>query len=281
MSSWGEQGQPPAGSYPPFDRCRRCGGRESDVWAGHQGTWRLWQLAWTPRGQVWQCVRCFAVADLDDSAYDFDPRVPPAGRDQGLAAIRVLQRIILGLRHSQEGPVDPEDLYELCRPYFHSGWCVRDVIHALNQTPEGTPHPDTGWADRLPRKQLLYRVLRRLREWRWADRDQDDDIMPGGWAEMRRAMQALAERQQNHAKARDEGWAQRLRESQAGPGLGREEARRAARAATAQQRVVRAQSERQERAEQARTAQQARDQRQDQLTGLADLDRRLTDDDRW
>lgn len=203
------------------------------------------QAVQTPQGKVWQCKRCLTHAE--DETYEFSPRHPPSGREQGTAAVRVLQLLVIGLRNSQDGPVDPNDLYEVIRPYFDAGWCVRDVIHALNQQPSGEAHPDTGWTDRLPRKQLLYRVRRRLREWRWADRDEADDIMPGGWSDMRRAMHAAARRQQEHAQARDAMWHEHQASArQAWSSSARIQARQIALGAAARGRQLRAEGERRE-----------------------------------
>ncbi|MFD6564592.1 hypothetical protein [Micromonospora profundi] len=211
----------------------------------------------TPQGRVWQCKRCLTRAE--DEIYEFSPRRVPSGRQQGTAAVRVLQVLVIGLRHSQDGPLDPDDLYEVVRPYFDAGWCVRDLMHALNQLPNGTPHPDAGWNDRLPRKQLLYRVRRRLREWRWAERNDHDAIMPGGWSEMRKAMDVAYRRQEEHAQARDVLWHEQLMAArQAAAADGREAARRIAIGAAARGRQLRVEAQRRAQAEAAQAAAQAR-----------------------
>ncbi|MEU4778296.1 hypothetical protein ABZ793_28870 [Micromonospora sp. NPDC047465] len=228
------------------------------------------QAVTTPQGRVWQCKRCLTSAE--DESYEFDPRRVPSGREQGTAAARVLQLLVIGLRNAQEGPLDPNDLYEVLRPYFDAGWCVRDVRHALNQLPNGAPHPDTGWNDRLPRKQLLYRVRRRLREWRWAEREDGDDIMPGGWTEMRKAMGAVARRQEEHAQARDAIWhEQEAAARQAASASARQAARRIAVGAAARARQIRAEGERRSQEATAQAATQARRATQDALQKLSQL----------
>lgn len=226
------------------------------------------QVVSTPRGRIWQCKRCLTSAE--DQSYEFDPRRVPSGREQGTAAARVLQLLVIGLRNAQEGPLDPEDLYEVIRPYFDAGWCIRDVMYALNQLPHGAPHPDAGWNDRLPRKQLLYRVRRRLREWRWAEREDGDDIMPGGWSEMRRAMGVAARRQEKHAQARDTIWhEQQTAARQAASADARQAARRIAVGAAARARQLRAEGERRNREAAARAATQARRASYEALRKLA------------
>ncbi len=249
---------------PPTSDCQTCF-TPNTKW----GTFR------TPRGRVWQCQHCLTPAEPENLA--FDPRQAPSGLEQGMAAIAVLQQLVVGLRHSQEGPLDPADLYEICRPYFNGGWCVRDVIHALNQMPDTTPHPDTGWNDRLPRKQLLYRVQRRLRQWRWVDRDELDDIMPGGWSEMRHAMTVVSQRQQHHAAERAHQWTDQRRAAYyARGGEGRRAALEVASAAANQARLRRAEAERLERAATAQAAREAVQQREDLFTQLHEIGRRTS-----
>ncbi|MEV4773057.1 MULTISPECIES: hypothetical protein [Micromonospora] len=184
----------------------------------------------------------------------------------------MLQLLVIGLRNGQEGPLDPNDLYEVIRPYFDAGWCIRDVRYALNQLPNGAPHPDAGWNDRLPCKQLLYRVRRRLREWRWSEREDGDDIMPGGWTEMRRAMGAAARRQKEHAQAREAIWhEQEASARQAASASARQAARKIAVGAAARARQIRAQGERRSQEATAKAATQARKERQEALQKLEQL----------
>ncbi|MGC4808939.1 hypothetical protein ACLQ29_00205 [Micromonospora sp. DT228] len=226
------------------------------------------QAVTTPQGRVWQCKRC--LTNAEDESYEFDPRRVPSGREQGNAAVRVLQLLVIGLRNGQDGPLDADDLYEVLRPYFDAGWCVRDVRHALNQLPNGAPHPDTGWNDRLPRKQLLYRVRRRLREWRWAEGEDADAIMPGGWSEMRKAMGVAARRQEEHSRARDAIWhEQEAIARQAASASARQAARRIAVGAAARARHIRAEGERRSQEATAQAATHARRATQDALQKLA------------
>jgi hypothetical protein len=266
MNPWSDD-RPVLSTPPPDVPCLVC------------DSYTTWATTSTPRGIVWQCRRC--LSPVDAQSFEFDPQRAPQGREEGTAAIRVLQQMVVGLRHSQDGPVDPDDLYELCRPYFSAGWCVRDILYALNQQPNGTTHPDNGWSDRLPRKQLLYRVQRRLREWRWVDRDQDDDIMAGGWSEMRRTMTVVAQRQAAHAQARAEEWNNRRDLAQrATNSYGRHAARQAAMSAAARARAMRAQAQQREQLAAAETARQAQQQRlnmQRLLDGLGQHD----DEDDW
>ncbi len=238
------------------------------------------QAVSTPHGRVWQCKRCLTSAE--DEMYEFDPRKVPSGREQGTAAVRVLQLLVIGLRSTQDGPLDPDDLYEVVRPYFEAGWAVRDVIHGLNQMPNGGTHPDTGWNDRLPRKQLLYRVRRRLREWRWTEREDGDDIMPGGWSEMRNAMNAVARRQREHAQARDSIWhEQQATARRAAAAQARQYARQVAMGAAARGRQLRAEGERRDQQAAAAAATQARRTSQDMLRQLEQFTDRFEGAEPW
>ncbi len=233
------------------------------------------QAVVTPRGAVWQCKRCLTPAE--EESYEFSPRRVPSGREEGVAAARVLQLLVVGLRHSQDGPLDPADLYEVLRPYFNAGWCVRDVIHGLNQTPAGTVHPDSGWRDRLPRKQLLYRVRRRLWEWRWADRDEDDDVMAGGWSEMRHAMRYAAQRQEEHGQARDAIWHEQVAAArQASNSPARRAARAVALGAAARSRQERAAAQTREQQAFARAAAEAAAENERRRRRLDDLAEKLS-----
>ncbi|MFG3558657.1 hypothetical protein ACGGAQ_30220 [Micromonospora sp. NPDC047557] len=218
---------------PPPAHCETC----------EQGTQK--QVVTTPYGWAWQCKRCLAVSD--ENRYEFDPTASPDGRTQGLKAVRTLQQLIIGLRNSQEGPLDPDDLYEVIGPYFRAGWCIRDVHHGLNYLPNGALHPDSGWNDKLPRKQLLYRVKRRLQQWRWAERNEDDDIMDGGWTAMRNAMGVAAQRQRERQLDSEYAWHAKAREAKAtGRGSGLEAARAAAAQAASLSLHLRAEGERRE-----------------------------------
>ncbi|MFG3710865.1 hypothetical protein [Micromonospora sp. NPDC047730] len=213
----------------------------------------------TPHGWAWQCRRCMTICD--EHRWEFDPTVAPDGRAESMLAIKTLQQLVIGLRQGQEGPIDPEDLYEVVRPYFAAGWCVRDVHYALSHLPDGEEHEDSGWNSRLPRKYALYRVRRRLRAWRWSDREDSDEdhVLEGGWTSMRKAMERAAREQAAHRAEIENDWhMQRTAARAAVNGGGRATAQAVAAGIAARSRLRKSQSRERELANVRRELEEAR-----------------------
>lgn len=153
-----------------------------------------------PTGNAWRCERCHSQTSVD---LPFDPRVAPEGREEAYLAIQTL--CVFAPIFSS---VDTDLIYEIVRPYFVSGWCVRDVIHAINYLPDGETHPGQGaaWVRGEDRDRTLSRLRTRLRKWRWTDRDEGSDVMHGPYTAMVSAMQRNADMQVSRAGAREAEW---------------------------------------------------------------------------
>jgi len=180
------------------------------------------RLADAPQGQVWSCRRCGGTGGAE---YAFDPRRPPRGAEETGAAVRCLVQHVPALR-----PIDPDVLGPVVEPYFLAGWCVRDVVLALDRRPDEEPH-ETGsstWTTGQPPDRTLWRVRERLKVWRWAEGDRSGTIMPGDWTTMKYAVAVTNQAQRDQQRARDDDWHQRQVAARAATGAGLAEARRAA-----------------------------------------------------
>lgn len=125
---------------------------------------------------------------------------PPAGRAQALAAIATLTASVPALRR-----VDQARLYEILRPYWAAGWCVRDVLAALDAPPAGEPYTGHGvaWTSTDEPDRMLRRVQDRLRAWWLGDGANDRaSIMVGAYTATARAMADRAADQLARATAR-------------------------------------------------------------------------------
>ena len=175
---------------------------------------------WNDRG-VWRCAGCAKPL----AVLSFKPTQVPDGREQIEAAVRLIGVRVPALTRCDQGSV-----YEILRPYFVAGWCVRDVIRALDYLPDGQPHPGQGvaWSIRESPDKTMWAMLQRLRAWRWRDRPDRENIMRGWWTEMSNAMTVAKEEQDHRAAVREEDWAQQRASARASDGTGRALARRQA-----------------------------------------------------
>lgn len=185
INDWGNFSRQRTGT----EQCRtlNCGGTREASFAGPAGT------------EVWHCERCHAA---NGTNLPFNPKQAPEGRSEGYLALKTL-----AIFAPIFTPVDMEALYRIVRPYFAAGWCVRDVLHAMDYSPDGTTHWGRGpaWISGEPPDTTLARLLTRLRTWRWREADHVDgvDIMPGPYTAMVKAMAANAE-VQRHRRAMNE-----------------------------------------------------------------------------
>jgi hypothetical protein len=127
--------------------------------------------------------------------------------------------------------LDREHLSAVIAPYVEAGWCVDDLLLALNQRPDGGLHEP--WTP----DRVLLRVQERLRVWRWGE---NGAVMPGEWTAMRDAMRAAAQAQAARQRQRAADWQQRAAAAQASTGDGLAAARQAVAAAAARSRHRRA-----------------------------------------
>ncbi|GAB7043607.1 MULTISPECIES: hypothetical protein [Catenuloplanes] len=184
------------------------------------------QLVRAPTGWVWRCRRCHAETGR---TLPFDPRLAPDGRETAWAAIDTLKIFVPII-----APIENELIYEIVRPYFMAGWCVRDLLHAVNYLPDGTTHPGQGvaWVRGEDRDRTLWRLRQRLRRWRFSDREEGEDVMNGPYSTTARAMAELGAGQRARAVARNLEWQERAAAARSAAHSGaREVARRQAKIA--------------------------------------------------
>ncbi len=135
----------------------------------------------------------------------WEPNVAPEGRREGHLAIDTM-----AIYAPIFAPIDREAIYLVVRPYFAAGWCVRDILHAIDYRPDGTGHRDTGiaWVRGEPHDQTRARLMFRLRMWRWGEADTSDgkDIMTGPYTAMTAAMKARGEALKAEQAARRAVW---------------------------------------------------------------------------
>lgn len=206
-----------------------------------------------PTGYVWRCLRC---NNQTSDSLPFDPRAVPEGKDQMLSAIETLAVYVPIL-----GPIDKELVYETVRPYFKAGWCVRDILHAINYLPTGETHMGQGaaWVRGEDQDRTLRRLQRRLRMWRFSDRFDGEDIMRGPYSATQSAMRQAAEAQHAQAAARAAEWHERAEAAeQARESGAREVARRQAAIAASLARQARRHAEQRELERRAAEATRAR-----------------------
>lgn len=199
---------------PPSYPCPHCGEAERRPVLGSAGG------AWNDRG-VWRCASCSRPL----AGLSFRPTQVPDGRTEIEAAVR-----LIGVRVPALARCNPDTVYEILRPYFNAGWCVRDVLRALDYLPDNQPHPGQGvaWSVRDSPDKILWTLRQRLRAWRWRDRPDEENIMRGWWTEMSTAMQVAQEEQEHRAAIREHEWAHQRAIARASDGTARELARRQA-----------------------------------------------------
>jgi hypothetical protein len=156
-----------------------------------------------PRGPQWRCVRCNAGTD---PVLPWPATAPADGREQAHLALETLAIFVPAF-----AGVPRNRLYEITRLHFAAGWCVRDLLHAMDRQPDGSnwTGPGSAWVRGEGPDITLARLRRRLRQWRWDDeddRDSDDyhgpDVMAGPWrAEADAREQATAAARERHAAA--------------------------------------------------------------------------------
>ncbi|KXK59799.1 hypothetical protein AWW66_22245 [Micromonospora rosaria] len=179
------------------------------------------------------------------ASLSFGPTDVPDGRAQIEAAVR-----LIGVRVPALARCNLGNVYEALRPYFLAGWCVRDVLRALDYLPDGRPHPGQGvsWSVRDSPDKTLWALRQRLRMWRWRDRPDQENIMSGWWTEMSKAMAVAKEEQDHRAAIRDEDWARQRADARASDGSARALARRQAEIAAGIAKRARREADQRERA---------------------------------
>lgn len=197
--------------------------------------WQRLINEWTTR-PAWRCTRCNQMTEI---ALPFDPVQSPEGHREGLLAIQTLSIYVPVF-----AKVDHEAVWRILRAYFDRGWCVRDVLHAMNYLPDGRTHsaPGVAWDLHEPTDKTLTRLMFRLRTWRWGDVDHayGQDIMTGPYTAMKSAMLARGLQQQVHAAERAEQWQREAAVAQAARDRGAPaQARRMAALAAIQARQLR------------------------------------------
>lgn len=195
-----------------------------------------------PTGYVWRCSRCNTQTS---EVLPFDPKRAPHGRSDIMLAIETLAVYVPILQ-----PIDDELVYRIVRPYFEAGWCVRDVIYAINYLPNGDTHPGQGasWVRGEHWDRTLWRLQHRLRSWRFADKENGQDIMHGPYTAILTAMRQAADSQRQRAVTRANEWREReevARHAEAGDVRGM--ARRQAVIAASLARQMRSRAEQKER----------------------------------
>jgi hypothetical protein len=157
-----------------------------------------------PTGEAWRCRRCLQETA---TSLPFPPHIPPSGKPEIDQAVAALAMLVPVLR-----PIDDDLVYRVVRPYFDAGWCVRDVVYAINYLPDGQTHPGQGaaWVRSEHPERTLWRMQQRLRKWRFADREDGTDIMRGPYTATSLGMRRAADAQQEKAAARHVEWHRRV-----------------------------------------------------------------------
>jgi hypothetical protein len=160
----------------------------------------------TREPRQWCCTRCHTHTSLN---LEFPATAVPDGRTQIEAALRTLAIYApIFLR------VDQKRLYSVTGRYFAAGWCVKDILHAIDYRPDGSPHETAAINPRDPGDITLPRIATRLRDWVWRDKFEEEeggDIMPGPYTAMRNAMRVRHEEQQVRALSRAIEWTEQAR----------------------------------------------------------------------
>lgn len=178
---------------PPADPCPRC----------HAGPDAQYLFNADGRRPAWRCSRCHTLGK--EVGLPFDLRTPPEGRNDGHLAVETLAL----LAPTVFDRIDREACYLILRAYFTAGWCIRDVLHAIDYLPDGSPHRGGGnaWERGEPADRTLFRLRKRLMEWRWSEGDlTDGDIMTGPYTATRQAMEARAVEQRERDAVRRAEW---------------------------------------------------------------------------
>lgn len=151
---------------------------------------------------AWRCARCNRTTEIE---LPFDPVQAPEGKAEGYLAIATIAIYVPVF-----AKLDQDAVWRILRGYFTHGWCVRDVLHAMNYLPDGRTHsaPGVAWQPDELADKTLTRLMFRLRTWRWGDVDHADgqDIMAGPYTAMTQAMRARADQQVLHAAHRAAAW---------------------------------------------------------------------------
>jgi hypothetical protein len=208
-----------------------------------------------PRGMEWRCARCHHRTAV---ALPFDPRKAPEGREEGNLAIDTL-----AIYAPIFAPLDRGILYSILRAYFTSGWCVRDVLYAMDHRPSGDSHYESGiaWSRGEPGDKTLARLRDRLWTWRWRDEGSPDrdDIMQGHYTAMRTAMETRRAELLTRQRDRIAEWQQQDQDARRAHDRGASAgARRAAAVAAVQARQERVQGDARESDHRAKQVTEAR-----------------------
>ena len=145
------------------------------------------------------------------AASQFPANQAPDGRSEALAALDTLCRTVPALARCNRAK-----LYEVCRPFFAAGWCVRDIQGAMDASPDGTAYfgGEVFWTSTDEPDRMLHRMASRLRAWRLTDAEQE--IMVGPYTAQARAMMARAEDQRFRASIRQIEYDERARVTASG-----------------------------------------------------------------
>jgi hypothetical protein len=160
----------------------------------------------TGEPRQWCCTRCHTHSGLN---LPFSPTAIPDGREQTEAALKTLLIYAPILLR-----VDQARLYLIADRFFRAGWCVKDLLYAIDYQPTGDLHEGAELLLRDPGDITLPRIAARLRRWAWRDKYEDDkggDVMPGPYTAMRNAMRVRHEEQQVRALSREIEWAEQER----------------------------------------------------------------------
>jgi hypothetical protein len=161
----------------------------------------------TGEPERWCCNRCYTYSPV---VLPFTPIEPPYGGAQILAALKTLAIYAPVLLK-----VDEDLLYRVTWKFFNAGWCVRDILRAIDYRPDDSPHETAAINMRDPGELIAGRIQTRLREWTWRHRfDDEGGVMPGPYTAMRKAMRVRADEQKVRAFLRGVEWSEQERLAQ-------------------------------------------------------------------
>jgi hypothetical protein len=188
-----------------------------------------------------------------------DPARVPAGHTEQEQAARWLLYEVVGLRSLQ-----PMELRRRTKRFFDAGWTPLDVLHALDNDPDGSPARSVPLPGDPPDR-MERQILNLLGA--WCDADGVPLPSPTQAAIQRR------ERRQERQRAQQEAWAQLAARPIDPDAAERSGARRAAALATRKAQEMRVEAKRRERAVRAASAELAREQEARMAALMERLDR--------
>jgi hypothetical protein len=204
-----------------------------------------------------RCAECNPFWAFGHSTVD-SARVPGSPAEQEQAARWLLYEVV-GLRS-----LEPAELRRRTRRFFEAGWTPQDVLHALDNDPDGSPARSVPLPGDPPDR-MERQILNLLSA--WCDADGEPLPSPSQLAMRRR------HRAQERQRAQQEAWAQIAARPVDPSAAERSGARQVAAQATRRAQEMRAEARRREKARLAASADVARAQEERLVSLMERLDR--------